>query len=132
MTDESAMVINQLTKSDPFYIASLLRSDWIDKDFSTVDGVIKTLDYEIKNREGELFGTWSEYISSTIKAVNDRYAKQILLFLSREREKECTREEISKHLEGQLSDSELEEKLHTLETGDLITQGSSNFRYRGI
>ncbi|TGN99655.1 hypothetical protein PN36_35290, partial [Candidatus Thiomargarita nelsonii] len=25
-----------------------------------------------------------------------------------------------------------EEKLHTLETGDLITQGSSNFRYRGI
>jgi len=132
LTDESAFMINKLTKSDPFYIASLLRSDWIDKDFSTAEGVIKTLDYEIKNRDGELFGTWSEYIYSTIKAVNDRYAKQILLFLSQEREKECTREEISKHLEEQLSDSELEEKLHILEYGDLITQGSSNFRYRGI
>jgi len=132
VTDESAFMINKLTKSDPFYIASLLRSDWIEKDFSTAEGVIKTLDYEIKNREGELFGTWSEYIYSTIKAVNDRYAKQILLFLSRERDKECTRKEISDHLEGKLSESELEEKLHILESGDLITQGSSNFRYRGI
>ncbi|MDM8562838.1 hypothetical protein QUF54_05735 [Candidatus Marithioploca araucensis] len=95
ITEESAFMINQLTKSDPFYIASLLRSDWEERDFSTIDGVIKTLDYEIKNRDGELFGTWSEYIYSTIKAVNDRYAKQILLFLSREREKECTRTEIS-------------------------------------
>ena len=132
ITEESAFMINQLTKSDPFYIASLLRSDWEERDFSTLDGVIKTLDYEIKNRDGELFGTWSEYIYSTIKAVNDRYAKQILLFLSREREKECTRTEISEHLEGKLSESELEEKLNALEYGDLITQGTSNFCYRGI
>jgi len=132
ITEESAFMLNKLTKSDPFYIASLLRSDWEERDFSTTDGVIKTLDYEIKNREGELFGTWSEYISSTIKAVNDRYAKQILLFLSKKRENECTRKEISDHLEGQLLDSQLEEKLQALEYGDLITQGSSNFRYRGI
>ncbi len=132
VTDESALVINQLTQSDPFYIASLLRSDWRKRDFSTKAGVIKTLDYEVKNRKGELFGTWSEYIYSTIKAVNDRYAKQILLYLSRKREQECTRKEISEHLKGQLSDSELEEKLRILESGDLITQGSSNFRYQGI
>jgi len=132
VTDESALVINQLTQSDPFYIASLLRSDWIERDFSTKEGVIKTLDYEVRNRKGELFGTWSEYIYSTIKAVNDRYAKQILLFLSRNREKECTRTEISEHLNGKLPESKLEEKLNALEAGDLITQGSSNFRYRGI
>jgi len=28
ITEESAFMINKLTKSDPFYIASLLRSDW--------------------------------------------------------------------------------------------------------
>ena len=132
ITEESALVINQLTQSDPFYIASLLRSDWRERDFSSEDGVIRTLNYEVKNRKGELFGTWSEYIYSTIKAINDRYAKQILLFLSRNREKECTRKEISDHLKGKLSESELEEKLNALEAGDLITQGSSNFRYRGI
>ncbi|MDM8559362.1 hypothetical protein [Candidatus Parabeggiatoa sp. HSG14] len=132
ITDETAVALNQLTQSDPFYIASLLRSDWVERDFSSVEGLIKTLDYEIKNRKGELFGTWSEYIFSTIKEVNDQYAKQILLYLSKERHKECTRTEISNHLEGKLSNGQLEEKLRTLEYGDLITKGVSNFRYSGI
>ncbi len=132
VTDESALVINKLTQSDPYYITCLFRSDFINKDLSTVDGVVKTLDYEIKNREGELFGTWSEYIYSTINAVNDRYAKKILLFLSQERYKECTRVEIGKFIGNKLSEAELGEKLRTLEYGDLITQGVNNFRYRGI
>lgn len=132
ITDETAIVINQLTQSDPFYIASLLRSDWEQRDFSSVEGVIRTLDYEIKNREGQLFGTWSEYIFSTIREVNDQYAKQILLFLSQERHQECTRTEISHHLGGKLSNGELEEKLRALEYGDLIIKGVNNFRYSGI
>jgi len=33
---------------------------------------------------------------------------------------------------GKLSESELEKKLRILESGDLITQGSNNFRYSGI
>jgi len=132
VSDEVALLINKLLQSDPFYIASLFRSDWEEQDFSSVEGVIKTLDYEIKDRDGEIFGTWAEYIYSTIQAVNDRYAKQILLFLSKERHKECTRTEISDHLKGELSDSTLEKKLRILESGDLITQGSNNFRYSGI
>jgi len=132
VTDEAAAALNQLTQSDPFYIASLLRSDCLPRDFSSVEGVIQTLNYEIKNRRGELFGTWSEYIFSTIKEVNDQYAKQILLFLSKERHKECTRVEISDHLGGKLSNGELEEKLRVLEYGDLISKGVSNFRYSGI
>jgi hypothetical protein len=132
VTEESAIVINRLTQSDPFYIASLLRSNWEQRDFSTPDGVIKTLDYEIKNREGELFGTWSEYIFSTIKAVNDEDAKKILLFLSKERHKECTRDEINECIEHQLSEDAFEEKLRLLEYGDLIRQGTNNFRYCGI
>ncbi|MCP4344406.1 MAG: hypothetical protein GY795_02645, partial [Desulfobacterales bacterium] len=57
----------------------------------------------------------------------------ILLYLSKERHKECTRDEIRDHL-GWASerDKELEEKLCTLEFGDLITRGSSDFHYRGI
>jgi len=132
ITDEAAAALNQLTQSDPFYIASLLRSDWKLRDFNSVEGIIKTIDYEIKEREGELFGTWSEYILSTIKEVNDQYAKQILLFLSKERHRECTRAEISDHLGGKLSNGELEEKLRVLEYGDLISKGVSNFRYSGI
>jgi hypothetical protein len=132
VSDEVALVINRLTQSDPFYIASLFRSDWEEQDFITVAGVVNTLTYEIKDREGELFGTWSEYIYATIKEVNDQYAKKIILFLSKERYKECTRDQISEHLGGKLSAGALEEKLRTLKYGDLITQGINNFRYSGI
>ncbi|MDM8549286.1 hypothetical protein QUF72_04375 [Desulfobacterales bacterium HSG2] len=132
VSDESAVVINFLTQSDPFYIAALFRSDWADRDFTSVDGAIRTLAYEVMNRDGEIFGTWSEYIDSTMKEVNDRHAKKILLFLSRERFRECTRDEIRDHLAGKLDDRQLEKRLSTLEYGDLVSRGSSNFRYCGI
>jgi hypothetical protein len=133
VSDEAAVAINLFTQSDPFYIASLFRSDWEHQDFNSVDGALKTLAFEIRNQKGELFGTWSEYIYSTIKEVNDQYAKKILLFLSKERYKEYTRIDISKHLGGQLDDNALEKKLRALEYGDLITRpGLSHFRYCGI
>ncbi len=34
VSDESAYVLNLLTQSDPFYIATLFRSDWQDRDFT--------------------------------------------------------------------------------------------------
>ncbi len=133
VSDEAAVVINSLTQSDPFYIASLLRSDWEEQDFTNIEGAKKTLAYEIRNHDGELFGTWSEYIYSTINEVNDKYAKKILLFLSKDRYQEHTRLEIGKHLGGQLEDSALEKKLQALEYGDLIKRpGLSHFRYCGI
>ncbi len=132
VTDESAFVINLLTQADPFYIATLFRSDWQERDFSTVDGTVRTLAHEIKNREGEMFDTWSDYIDSTVREVNDTYAKKILLFLSGERFRECTRDEIRDHLNGELNDRELEEKLRTLVHGDLVARTVSNFRYSGI
>ncbi|MCP4109836.1 MAG: hypothetical protein GY749_30680 [Desulfobacteraceae bacterium] len=97
LADEAAYVINLLIRSDPFYIATLFRSDWSGRDFTTVEGTVRTLAYEIRNRKGELFGTWSEYINSTVSKVNDRHSKKILLFLSRERHRECTRDEIREH-----------------------------------
>ncbi|MCP4106266.1 MAG: hypothetical protein GY749_12120 [Desulfobacteraceae bacterium] len=132
VADEAAYVINMLTRSDPFYIAALFRSDWPDRDFTTVEGAVRTLAHEIRNRKGEIFGTWSEYINSTISKVNDRHSKKILLFLSKERHKECTRDEIREHLKNELDDRELERRLGTLERGDLIAKGTSNFHYKGI
>lgn len=132
ITDESAYAVNVLTQSDPFYIAALFRSDWPHRDFTSIAGVTGTLEFEVLNRKGELFSTWSEYIDSTIKEVNDKYAKKILLFLSRERCKEFTRIEIGDHLGGELDDVQLEDRLKTLEYGNLITRGTSNFRFSGI
>ncbi|MCP4131622.1 MAG: hypothetical protein GY754_11645, partial [bacterium] len=131
--EHTALAANILTQSDPFYISILFGSDWEEKDFSGDEGVIKTLTHEITDRGSELFGTWSEYIDSTIRQVNDIYGKKILLYLSKERHKECTRDEIRDHLGWPPEkDKELEEKLSILEYGDLITRGGSDFHYQGI
>ncbi len=133
MTEQVALTINHLTQSDPFYIATLFRSDWEHRDFSTVDGVIQTFAHEILDRQGELFKTWAEYIDTTIKAVNDVHGKKMLLYLSRERDQECTRDDIRNYLGWPPEkDRDLEEKLEVLEYGDLIERGSSDFHYQGI
>jgi len=133
VTERIALVINTLAQSDPFYISVLFGSDCPGKDFSTSDGVIHTLTYEMKDRGGELFGTWSEYIDSTLNQVNDIYGKKVLLYLSKERYKECTRTEIREHIGWPPEkDRELEKKLRTLEYGGLVTRSSSDFHYQGI
>ncbi|MCP4113686.1 MAG: hypothetical protein GY749_50530 [Desulfobacteraceae bacterium] len=131
--EKTALTINILTQSDPFYISALFASDCPEKDFSNADGVIHILAYEISDRRSELYRTWSEYIDNTIKQVNDIYGKKIILYLSKERHKECTRDEIRNHLGWPSEkDKELEEKLRILEYGDLITRGTSDFHYQGI
>ncbi|MDM8551186.1 hypothetical protein QUF72_13965 [Desulfobacterales bacterium HSG2] len=133
ITEENSLVINHLTQSDPFYIDILFRSDWAERDFSTTDGVIRTFEHEILDPEGELFGTWSEYIDISIDAVNDIHGKKMLLYLSKERHKECSRDDIREHIGWPPEqDRELERKLKTLAHGDLITLTTSNFHYRGI
>ncbi|MCP4153364.1 MAG: hypothetical protein GY757_36895, partial [bacterium] len=132
ISDKSAHVLNTLTQSDPFYIATIIKSDWEFRDFSSSENTIKTIEHEILNEDGDIFGTWSEYILNTVHQVNDKYAKKILLFLSKERYQEHTRTEISAHLDDQVPERKLEEKLRTLLYGDLITRGSSAFHYRGI
>ncbi len=133
LTEPLALTINLLTQSDPFYIATVLNSEWEERDFSTRDGIIQTFAHEILNREGELFKTWAEYIDTTIKKVNDVYGKKILLYLSRERHQERTREEIRQHLQWlPEQDRELEKKLSTFEYGNLLTRGHTDFHYQGI
>ncbi len=133
LTEELAFTINLLTQSDPFYIATLLGSEWEERDFSTRDGVIQTFAHEILNREGELYKTWAEYIDNSIKEINGVYGKKILLYLSQEREQERTREEIRHHLGWPPEqDLELEKKLRAFHYGDLIARGHSDFHYQGI
>ncbi len=131
LTEEIALVINSVVQSDPFYITALFNSPF--QDFSSSDGVIKTFINEITHKKGELYLTWMEYINLSIKKVNDRYAKHILLILSENRYKEMGRDEILDKLGWSKDrDPELEEKLLTLEYGGLIEGTTSSYHYQGI
>jgi len=131
ITDEVAYVINNIIQSDPFYMATLFRSEY--RDFSSVKGVINTFINEIKDVKSELNRTWLEYINLSIDKVNDKFGKKILLFLSKNRDKMVPRDEILKELGwSEEREGELESKLEALKYGGLITQGVSSYHYRGI
>ncbi|MDM8523012.1 hypothetical protein QUF80_06520 [Desulfococcaceae bacterium HSG8] len=121
-----------LTEGNPFYISSLFRSKYPEKDFTTEKGLIGTLEFETLHREGGIKGTWMEYVSYALEEANDIHAKQIVLYLSKHRKREVGRDELSEKLNLEMSDSELEEKLKILVKADIIEQGSSNFDYRGV
>jgi len=88
---------------------------------------------EISDKEGELYLTWMEYIDISLNKVNDKYGKQILLILSKNRHNEMARDEILNQLGWpEERDPELEEKLQALVYGGLIEGTASSYNYKGI
>jgi hypothetical protein len=73
-----------------------------------------------------------EYVASALPRINDRNGKNIVLYLCKHRDREVTRKELLDELKLDMSDSELEAKLKALVKSDIISQGVSNFRYRGV
>lgn len=130
VANDVAVYLNDLVDGDPFYISAIIRSFYDKKDLTTKEGLLSTLEYEV--REGDIYSTWMEYILNTIDEINDRNAKKIVLYLTKNREKECTRQEIIKKCDLTYDERELEKKLKQLVKGDLIAEGSSSIRYRGM
>jgi hypothetical protein len=132
ITDETAYLIFKQTEGSPFYISSLIRSRFRDKDLTTVNGLTGTLEFETLDLRGNIKATWMEYVLSTFKKVNGKNAKNIVLYLCQHRDREVTRQELLEKLSLDMDDAELEEKLEALVKGDIISQGASKFRYRGV
>jgi hypothetical protein len=59
--------------------------------------------------------------------INDRNAKNIVLHLSKHRDRELTRTDLLEELKLKMSDGDLEKKLKALVKADIINQGASNF-----
>jgi hypothetical protein len=132
ITEQTAYLMFKQTEGSPFYLNSLIRSRFPGKDLTTVKGLVDTLEFETLDRRGNIKLTWMEYVLSTFKKVNGKNAKKIVLYLCQHRDREVTRAELLEKLNLGMEDSELEEKLDAMVKGDIISQGASNFRYRGI
>jgi hypothetical protein len=130
--EETAYLIFKQTQGSPFYISSLIRSRFRDKDLTTIDGLTDTLEFETLNRRGTIKATWMEYVLSTFKKVNGKNAKMIVLYLCQHKDREVTRRELLEKLPLNMDDAELEEKLEALVKGDIISEGQTHFDYRGV
>ncbi len=132
VAEEIVPLMTGLTEGNPFYISSLFRSKCPGRDFTTKEGLLETLNFETLHKEGWIKGTWMEYANKAMNQANDIIAKRIVIYLSKNREREITQDEIRKKLNLEMSDSELEKKLKILAGADIIEQGSSDSCYQGV
>jgi len=132
VTQETANLIADISEGNPFYITALIRSLCPDKDLTTQEGVLRTLEFETLDKSANIKGTWMEYILYAFSEVNEKNAKNIVLYLCKNRDRELTRAEILKDLNLDMTDPELEKKLRSLVNADIIEQGQTNFDYRAV
>ncbi len=132
VTEEVAYLITQISEGSPFYTSSILRSRYPHKNLATVKGLTDTLEFETLDNRGNIKATWMEYVSYAFNRVNGKNAKYIMLYLCQNRDREVTRAELLEKLPLDMDDAELEKKLKALVKADIITQGQTNFDYRGV
>ena len=132
VAEEVAYAMAQMSEGSPFYISALFQSYYPEKDFTTEDGMLKTLEFETLNDQGTIRGVWLEYLGKVFYKVNKRDAKRIVLYLCQQRDREVGRDELLKKLGLKMSDAKLEKKLQALVKSDIIEQGTTNFDYQGV
>ncbi|MCP4219674.1 MAG: hypothetical protein GY765_33890 [bacterium] len=130
--EETVYLLARLSEGSPFYISAVMRSEYPDKNLTTIEGLTRTLEFETLDPRGTIKSGWMEYVKAAFGKVNDRNAKRIVLHLFKQKDRELTRKEILEDLELEMTDEQLEERLEALVKGDIIDQGMSNYRYRAV
>ncbi|MCP4403059.1 MAG: hypothetical protein GY801_37855 [bacterium] len=133
VAEHVAFAMAKICEGNPFYLSSLFESLSPDKDFTNRDGFLRTLAYETLDERGGIRTVWLEYISKIFDRVNQRHAKNIVLYLNRHRDRQVSRQELIDRLGlADMPEIELEKKLRALVKSDVIDRGSSLFFYQGV
>ncbi len=126
ITNESALLINRLCHSDPHFVACVIRSKCPDRDLTTREGVIRALDYETTADDAEMLVGWRSWFERSIGLINQRNAKRILLFLTRNPGKVYTAEMVRSALNLEIDVTEVEKRLIKLRRASMLRSRFSN------
>ncbi|MCP4156083.1 MAG: hypothetical protein GY757_50655, partial [bacterium] len=132
VTAETAYLLAEIAEGSPFYVGSVFRSRYKQRDLTTIEGLTHTFEFETLNDKGKIKATWMEYVNAALPRINDQNAKNIVLYLCQNRDREVTRKELLEKLALQITDAQLEKRLKALVKADIIQQGTSYYRYRGV
>lgn len=133
ITNEIAQLMLELTEGNPCYISALFYSVYTHKDFTTEDGFLKTVEFEVFR--GGIKARWMEYLNYAFPEINgfeSDLSKKIVLYLCKNKDREVSRAEIKKELQLDISNNDLEKRMRALHLSDIVNQGRSQFYYRGI
>ena len=131
ISNEAAVQINQLCLSDAFFISCVIINSK-KKNMRTSDDVIDAVNAELTSRFSMMSKTWAEYINKTVKKINDRYAKDILLHMSKHSDRTFTPEDLKNDLKIDLPVKKIHQRLEVMLESDLIEDGGSDIRYKGL
>ncbi|MCP4655567.1 MAG: hypothetical protein GY856_09135 [bacterium] len=132
ITDETASYLAEVCDNDPFYIAATISNRPDEKDLTTKEGVLDALALETVMGRGEIAQVWRDYLLAAFAKVNDVHARKIVLYLAAHDPEERNRDQIREDLKLDMTDVELEKRLHQLVMADILADGSSNFHYKGL
>ncbi len=132
ITNESAVQINRLCMSDPFFIYCVFQSDFEGKDLTTEQGVVEAAHFEITDENSEMSLTWGEYIELSLKRINTRNSKHIMLHLNKHSDREWTPKELKGTLGLDIDEDRIKELLENMVQADLIARGGSDIDFRGL
>ncbi|KPA09386.1 hypothetical protein MHK_010417 [Candidatus Magnetomorum sp. HK-1] len=131
ITEKTAIQINQLCYSDPFFISCVMQNQYEKHDLSTKQGVIDTVHFEISNRKSDMSIVWREYIDKTLEDINNIHAKRILLHMSSDPKRIWIPKELKDELHLEISEQDILERLRKLEKADLIQGGDADIEFMG-
>jgi len=132
ITNETAVQINELCMSDPFFISCVIQNELETQDLTSSAGVIERVNYEISDRRSEMSETWNEYLQLTLERNNDIHAKNLLLHLSKHADRYWTPRDLKEALSLPLDINKIQEKLLILSEADMIEQGVADIDFRGL
>ncbi len=132
ISNETAVLINHLCMSDPFFISCVIQSEFEAKDLTTEEGVVNAVHHEITDRLSEMSMTWGEYIELSLKRINTVNSKRIMLHLSKHSDREWTPKELKQELRLEIDENEIKKLLQNMVKADLIQRGSTDIRYQGL
>jgi len=132
ITNETAVQINELCMADPFFIYCVIQSEYEDKELTSPEGVVATVNYEISDDHAEMFLTWGEYLDKILDDVNNKNAKNLLLHLNKHADRYWTPQQLKEELHLALDVNEIKQELLILWKIDVINRGTSYIQFRGL
>ncbi|MCP4686820.1 MAG: hypothetical protein GY859_02155 [Desulfobacterales bacterium] len=131
ITNKTAILINQLCMADPFFIASVIQNPYGNGILTTEEGVVNAIHHEIANRRSDMSRIWRDSMCKTLRAIDDRNGRAILLHLAKHPDRSWTPKEIQEAAPMELDERGIQEKLRILAEAEAIEWGESDIRFRG-
>lgn len=127
ISDELGIYLSSQVNGHPYYVYCCIVSDAPDKDFSTIEGIDRLVEYEVTR--GKIFGFWETHFTENRQHINQdndqELGKKIIYYFTKYNNVPVEIDEIANRLK--VSKIQVEEKIEKLYQADLVYR--SDFKY---